>query len=66
MKRRKTDGPAAKEPPAAFDPDQPFELHARQPWADREVAPAVLNEEQKEYLDKVRIFPLALKPYRPR
>ena len=55
VKRRKTDGPAAtKEAASAFDPEQPFELHARQPWADKEVAPAILNEEQIAYLDQVR------------
>ena len=43
-KRQKTE--KRKEPPPAVA-DEPWSLHERQPWADKEVAPAVLNEEQK-------------------
>lgn len=49
-KRQKTE--KRKEPPPAVA-DEPWSLHERQPWADKEVAPAVLNEEQKAYLEKV-------------
>ncbi len=57
-KRRKTD--AEREADAAkratlqaVDPSEPWALATRQPWADKEVAPAVLNEEQKAYLEQV-------------
>ena len=54
-KRRKPNVPKGPAPAVDLDPDQPWELHTRQPWADKEVAPAVLNEEQKEYLEKVGV-----------
>ena len=49
-KRQKTE--KRKQPPPAAA-DEPWSLHERQPWADKEVTPAVLNEEQKAYLEKV-------------
>ncbi len=52
-KRRKTEAPKEPPPAAEFDPEQPWELQTRQPWADKEVAPAVLNDEQKAYLEQV-------------
>lgn len=53
IKRRKTEGPGGDQTAPEFDPEQPFALHTRQPWTDKEVAPAVLNEEQKTYLAQV-------------
>lgn len=53
QKRRKTGGDAEKQAQPEYDPEQPFMLRARQPWMDKEVAPAVLNEEQKTYLEQV-------------
>ena len=50
-KRLKTEK-RTQPPPAVAD--EPWSLHERQPWADKEIAPAVLNEEQKAYLEKVR------------
>lgn len=52
-KRRKTEAPKEPPPAAEFDPEQPWELQTRQPWADKEVAPAILNDEQKAYLEQV-------------
>lgn len=40
-------------PAAEIDPEEAWSLVDRQPWADKEVAPAVLNEEQKAYLDQI-------------
>jgi hypothetical protein len=33
---------------------QPFVLKTRQPWADKEVEPVELTEEQKTYMEQVR------------
>jgi hypothetical protein len=52
-KRQKTQAPKEPQAAAAVDPDQPWELQKAQPWADKEVAPAVLNDEQKAYLEQV-------------
>lgn len=52
-KRRKTEAPKEAQPAAEIDPEQPWELRKAQPWADKEVAPAVLNEEQQAYLEQV-------------
>lgn len=38
---------------AEIDPEEAWSLVGRQPWADKEVAPAVLNEEQKAYLEQI-------------
>lgn len=38
---------------AAVDPQEAWAIHQRQPWADKEVAPAELNEEQKAFLEQV-------------
>jgi hypothetical protein len=35
-------------------PDAPWTLQTRQPWIDKEVAPAELNDEQKAYLEAVQ------------
>ena len=56
-KRRKTadkKAAAAKaaEQAAALDPAEPWAIHHRQPWADKEVAPAELNDEQKAFLEQ--------------
>ena len=56
-KRRKTAdkkaaaAKAAKEA-AAVGPSEPWTLHHRQPWADKEVKPAELNDEQKAFLEQ--------------
>ena len=57
-KRRKTadkKAAAAKaaEEAAALDPSEPWAIHHRQPWADKEVKPAELNDEQKAFLEQV-------------
>ena len=59
-KRRKTadkKAAAAKaaEVAAAADPSEPWAVHHRQPWADKEVKPAELNDEQKAFLDQVSL-----------
>ena len=56
-KRRKTadkKAAAAKavEEAAAIDPSEPWAIHHRQPWADKEVKPAELNDEQKAFLEQ--------------
>lgn len=56
-KRRKTaDKKAAvakaAEEAAAVDPSEPWAIHHRQPWADKEVKPAELNDEQKAFLEQ--------------
>ena len=56
-KRRKTvdkKAAAAKaaEEAAAVDPSEPWAIHHRQPWADKEVKPAELNDEQKAFLEQ--------------
>lgn len=52
-KRQKTQAPKEPQTAEAVEPDQPWELRKAQPWADKEVAPAVLNDEQKAYLEQV-------------
>ena len=42
---------------ASVDPQEAWAIHHRQPWADKEVAPAELNEEQKAFLEQVRMPP---------
>ena len=42
---------------ASLDPQEAWAIHHRQPWADKEVAPAELNEEQKAFLEQVRMPP---------
>jgi len=43
----------AAEAAASVDPSEPWAVHNRQPWADKEVKPAELNEEQKAFLEQV-------------
>ena len=52
-KRQKVQAPKEPQTAEAVEPDQPWELRKAQPWADKEVAPAVLNDEQKAYLEQV-------------
>ena len=57
-KRRKTadkKAAAAKaaETAAAADRNEPWAIHHRQPWADKEVKAAELNDEQKAFLEQV-------------
>lgn len=64
-KRRKTadkKAAAAKaaEAAAAVDPSEPWAVHNRQPWADKEVKPAELNDEQKAFLEQVGPCPDAV------
>ena len=61
-KRRKTadkKAAAAKaaEEAAAVDPSEPWAIHHRQPWADKEVKPAELNDEQKAFLEQASPMP---------
>ncbi len=50
---RKAAAAKAAEAAAAVDPSEPWAVHNRQPWADKEVKPAELNEEQKAFLEQV-------------
>jgi len=43
----------AAEAAASVDPSEPWAVHNRQPWADKEVKPAELNDEQKAFLEQV-------------
>ncbi|KAA6425985.1 MAG: pre-mRNA-processing factor 17-like [Trebouxia sp. A1-2] len=43
----------AAEAAACVDPSEPWAVHNRQPWADKEVKPAELNDEQKAFLEQV-------------
>lgn len=52
-KRQKVQAPKESQSAETVEPDQPWELRKAQPWADKEVAPAVLNDEQKAYLEQV-------------
>ena len=54
-KRLKRDAGAEPSPAAEIDPEEAWSLVDRQPWADKEVAPAVLNEEQKAYLAQIAV-----------
>ena len=58
-KRQKVQAPKEPQTAEAVEPDQPWELRKAQPWADKEVAPAVLNDEQKAYLEQVSSEQLA-------
>lgn len=51
-KRQKRDGP--KEPLPEVDPEEAWQLNTRQPWADKDVAQAVLSAELQEFQEKVR------------
>ena len=51
---RKAAAAKAAETAAAVDPSQPWAIHQRQPWADKEVKAAELNDEQKAFLEQVR------------
>lgn len=58
-KRRKTTAEKKEEAARKAEvqgvvPDEPFQLLTRQPWADKEVAPAKLTEEQQAYLDSLQ------------
>jgi hypothetical protein len=59
-KRQKIQAPKEPQTAEAVEPDQPWELRKAQPWADKEVAPAVLNDEQKAYLEQVSNEQLAV------
>ena len=50
---RKAAAAKAAEAAASVDPNEPWAVHNRQPWADKEVKPAELNEEQKAFLEQV-------------
>ena len=64
-KRRKTadkKAAAAKaaETAAAADSSEPWAIHHRQPWADKEVKAAELNDEQKAFLEQVSLSVLSV------
>ena len=52
---RKAAAAKAAEAAASVDPSEPWAVHNRQPWADKEVKPAELNDEQKAFMEQVSL-----------